>query len=196
MDFKQLKKLSYDEIDFAISNRQAEIDANFSKIKPFQDEISRLDSEIKNLRDVKSQKIIDDSKQVIIDSQIDFSLEDFQQFLLSKKNLKVTSNKKILNKKNSDKNFSQSSTAKKNSPTPADVGNENFSATPKSKHADSEKFTDTEFLQKSRTQTSTIDVKNLSAQENDDLIPTGLPDKISLKSHSKYVSAFDEEDFS
>lgn len=102
MDIKDIKKMSYDEIDAAISNRQAEIEANISKMKPFQDEISRLEFEIKNLCEVKSQKIIDDSKQSIVDSKIDFSLEEFQQFLLSKKvsekNLKAKSAKKMTTK--------------------------------------------------------------------------------------------------
>ena len=223
MDIKEVKKLSYADIDSLISKNESQIDANISKIKPFQDEISRLESEIKTLREVKSQKIIDDSKQSIVDSKIDFSLEDFQEFLLSKKidERKTKPTKKIRNKKNDDKNFSAQTTNKKNYPPdtfdeknvvvqpddflnspavddeekiPTEGAPENFN------HSDSEKLTNEEkkFLQQFRAKNqatkNSLDFQNMSAQEKEDLMPTGLPEKVLQKSQSKYVSAFDEEE--
>ena len=72
MELNEVKNWSYDELDKSIS---------FNK-----DEISRLESEIKMLREVKSQKTMADSLTMITDFGIDFSLADLQEFLQSKKN--------------------------------------------------------------------------------------------------------------
>jgi len=80
MELNNVKNWSYDELDNAII---------FSK-----KEIARLESEIKLLREVKSQKTMTDSLAMITDFGIDFSLADLQAFLSSRRNV-VT---KIANK--------------------------------------------------------------------------------------------------
>ena len=72
MELKEIENWTYEKFDHAI---------NFNKT-----EITKLESEIKKLREVKSKKTMEDSLAMITDSGIDFSLEDLQAFLQSKKN--------------------------------------------------------------------------------------------------------------
>ena len=72
MELKEIENWTYEKFDHAI---------NFNKT-----EITKLESEIKKLREVKSKKTMEDSLAMITDSGIDFSLEDLQAFLQSRKN--------------------------------------------------------------------------------------------------------------
>ena len=72
MELNEIKNWSYEKLDHTIT---------FNKT-----EIARLENEIKMLREVKSKKTMEDSLAMITDSGINFSLEDLQAFLQSRKN--------------------------------------------------------------------------------------------------------------
>lgn len=90
MKFEDLKEWSYAEFDSAISHNE--------------NEIARLQSETKTLREAKSQKILKESMPMISESKIDFSLADFQEFLQLKRKIdgdsKIVKQKKYRSKKN------------------------------------------------------------------------------------------------
>ena len=85
MELNEIRNWSYDELDDAIVSKKKTIDFN-------EKEIARLNTEIKMLREVKSQKTMADSLKMITDLGIDFSLTDLQAFLQSKKNPASTEN--------------------------------------------------------------------------------------------------------
>ena len=86
---EELKKLAYAELDKRISSAVSQI--------------AKLDSDLKALREAKTQKIVEETTPQIVDDGIDFSLEDFQEFLALKRNKledkKVKSQKKLRSKK-------------------------------------------------------------------------------------------------
>ena len=85
MELNEIKNWSYDEFDKTI-------DFDKKEIARMNTEITKLESEIKMLREVKSQKTMTDSLKMITDLGIDFSLTDLQAFLQSKKNPAATEN--------------------------------------------------------------------------------------------------------
>ena len=85
MEVKNFKKLSYSDFDNLIMEAKSKICAIDDKIKSFQLDKLSVENNLKNLRAHKLLKIVDDSKPLFLNSEIDFSLDDFQKFLLSKK---------------------------------------------------------------------------------------------------------------
>ena len=85
MELNEIQNWSYDEFDKTI-------DFDKKEIARMNTEITKLESEIKMLREVKSQKTMTDSLKMITDLGIDFSLTDLQAFLQSKKNPAATEN--------------------------------------------------------------------------------------------------------
>ena len=101
----EMKKLSYDELDGKAAMLKSEIFALNFKVKKIQEEISRRESALKKLREVKWQKVCEDMKVQIIDSDVDFSIDDLQKFLQVKKvDTKKTSKPK---KKNNATNLKE-----------------------------------------------------------------------------------------
>ena len=73
MELHDVKNWAYDKLDNSII---------FTK-----KEIMKLESQLKMLREVKSQKMMTDSLAMITDFGIDFSLADLQAFLTSRRNV-------------------------------------------------------------------------------------------------------------
>ena len=86
---EEMKKLAYAELDKRISSAVSQI--------------AKLESDLKALREAKTQKIVEETTPQIVDDGIDFSLEDFQEFLALKRNKledkKAKSQKKLRSKK-------------------------------------------------------------------------------------------------
>ena len=80
-----MEKMSYDELDGKAAMLKSEIFALNFKVKKMQEEILRQESALKKLREVKWQKICEDMKMQIVDSDVDFSIDDLQKFLQVKK---------------------------------------------------------------------------------------------------------------
>ena len=80
-----MEKMSYDELDGKAAMLKSEIFALNFKVKKMQGEILRRESALKKLREVKWQKICEDMKMQIVDSDVDFSIDDLQKFLQVKK---------------------------------------------------------------------------------------------------------------
>lgn len=103
MEVKDFKKFSYSDFDNLIADAKSQICALDEKIKSFQLDKLSVENNLKNLRTHKLLKIVDDAKPIFLNSEIDFSLDDFQKFLQSKKvSEKVsrsTSQKKLRDKK-------------------------------------------------------------------------------------------------
>ena len=92
MELNEIQNWSYDEFDNAIVSKKKTIDFDKKEIARMNTEITKLESEIKMLREVKSQKTMTDSLKMITDLGIDFSLTDLQAFLQSRKNNASTEN--------------------------------------------------------------------------------------------------------
>ena len=92
MELNEIKNWSYEKLDNAIVLNKNSIDFNEKEIARLNTEVTKLKSEIKILREVKSQKTMTDSLNMITDLGIDFSLDDLKSFLQSKKNNAATEN--------------------------------------------------------------------------------------------------------
>lgn len=77
MEKCDVKNWSYADFDEAILR-------NENEIAKLETDLKILRSDLQLFREVKSQKILDESKAMIVESKIDFSLADFQAFLESK----------------------------------------------------------------------------------------------------------------
>jgi len=92
MELNEIQNWSYNEFDNAIVSKKKTIDFDKKEIARMNTEITKLESEIKMLREVKSQKTMTDSLDMITNLGIDFSLTDLQAFLQSRKNNASTEN--------------------------------------------------------------------------------------------------------
>ena len=87
MELKDVQNWSYNELDKAINFSKNSIVSDEKEIARLELDITNLESDIKMLREVKSQKTMADSLGMITDFGIDFSLEDLQAFLSDRRNV-------------------------------------------------------------------------------------------------------------